>query len=187
MWRQIPQDAVKVFSTRLFEVYTKEQEQFDGSYKTFERVRAYDTAKAICVVDDKILIERVEMPGINSFLTLPGGMLDLGEVPEDGIQREIEEETWIKFQTFEKLHQVWSNIGLVENYKYYFVARNPVHFGEQQLDTGGERISIEYITFEQMIEYIMMGEVFRDVGDWMLRKYILPWKEEALRRLLFGK
>jgi len=86
----------------------------------------------------------------------------------------VEEETGITFETFEKLHQVSSNIGLVENYKYYYIARNPIHFGEQQLDPGGEKITLEYITFEQMVEYIKCHEVFRDIGDRLLREYILP-------------
>jgi len=62
MNKKIPADATKVFSTKLFEVYQKEVEQFDGSYKTFEWVRAYDTTKALCVVDDTIVIEHAEMP-----------------------------------------------------------------------------------------------------------------------------
>lgn len=63
MNKKIPADATKVFSTTWFEVYQKEVEQFDGTYKTFEWVRAYDIAKAICIVDDKIIIQREEWPG----------------------------------------------------------------------------------------------------------------------------
>ncbi len=65
--KKIPEDATKVFSNRFFEVYEKEVKQFDGSYKTFERVRSYDTAKAICVVDDKIIIEHEEQPVISKI------------------------------------------------------------------------------------------------------------------------
>lgn len=61
--KKIPADATKVFSTKLFEVYTKEQEQFNGSFKTFERVRTYDIAKAICIVDDEIIVLHEEKPG----------------------------------------------------------------------------------------------------------------------------
>lgn len=62
MNKKIPLDAKKVFSTELFEVYQKEVEQFDGSYKTFEWVRSYDIAKAVCIVDDKIIIQHELWP-----------------------------------------------------------------------------------------------------------------------------
>lgn len=91
--KSIPADATKVFETKLFEVYTKETKQFDGSSKTFEWVRAYDIAKSICVVDDKIIILHTEMPGGLSFMSIPGGMMDKGESPEESIKRETEEET----------------------------------------------------------------------------------------------
>lgn len=89
------------------------------------------------------------------------------------------------FETYEKLCTCYSNIGIIEAYKYYYIARNPLSFGEQHLDPGGEKLTLEYITFEQMIEYIKKGEVFRDLGTWILREYILPGKEEELKKILF--
>ena len=62
MKSRIPEDAQKIFETKLFGVYTKEVKQFDGATKTFERVRAYDIAKCLCVVDDKIVVLHTEMP-----------------------------------------------------------------------------------------------------------------------------
>ncbi len=61
--KRIPEDATKVFETRLFQVYAKEVEQFDGSFQTFEWVRTYDIAKAMCVVGGKIIILHEEFPG----------------------------------------------------------------------------------------------------------------------------
>lgn len=182
----IPADAVKVFATKFFAVYTKETLQFDGSYKTFEWVRAYDIAKSLCVVDDKIIILHTEMPGDLSFVSIPWGMIDDGESPDVSIKRETEEETGIVFESYEKLHTAYSNIWIVESHKYYYLARNPLSFGQQQLDPGGEKIRLEYITFEQLIDFVKKWEVFRDLGDWLLREYVLPGKEEELKKLLFS-
>lgn len=70
MNKKIPADAMKVFSTDLFAVYQKEQEQFDGTTKTFEWLRCYDVVKAICIVEDKIILQHEERPG-GSKVDLP--------------------------------------------------------------------------------------------------------------------
>lgn len=67
----IPVDATKVYATKYFSLYQKETQQFDGSYKTFERVRTYDIAKSLCVVDDKILVIETHMPGDLHFHSIP--------------------------------------------------------------------------------------------------------------------
>jgi len=69
---KIPADAHKAFSSHYFAVYQKEVEQFDGSFKTFEWVRSYDTVKALCVVDEKIIVLHTEMPGDLKFVSIPG-------------------------------------------------------------------------------------------------------------------
>ena len=108
--KKIPADATKVFSTKLFEVYTKEQEQFDGSFKTFEWVRTYDIVKALCIVEDKIILLHDEQPGVGGKVDLPGGRIERDENPDEAIQREVEEETGVKFQKYEKLVTITSNI-----------------------------------------------------------------------------
>lgn len=52
---------------------------------------------------------------------------------------------------------------------------------------GGEKIEIEYITFEQMLDLVFAGKVFNTLGDWILREYVLTGKIGELRSLLFGK
>lgn len=59
-------------------------------------------------------------------------------------------------------------------------------FDQQQLD-GGEIISVEYISFEQFLEHIKHGEIFYDLGTWILREYVVTGKEQELKELLFGK
>lgn len=69
--RKIPADATKVFERELFAVYEKEMTLFDGSQKTFERVRAYDVVKAICIVDNKIVVLATEQPSTSKYYTIP--------------------------------------------------------------------------------------------------------------------
>lgn len=187
MWTKIPADATKVFAWVLFDVYQKEVEQFDGTYKTFEWVKGYDSAKAICVVDERIVILHTQMPWSLNFYQLPGGIIEQGEDADMAIKREVEEETGIVFAQIEKIHTGKSNIWLVDSSRHYYIARQPVSFGQQNLDVGGEKIEIEYITFEQMLDLVFAGKVFNTLGDWILREYVLTGKIGELRSLLFGK
>ena len=52
----IPDEAEKVFNGVLFDVYQWQQEMYDGSYATFERLRRADTAAVICITDDDMHI-----------------------------------------------------------------------------------------------------------------------------------
>lgn len=181
----IPVDATKVYATKYFSLYQKETQQFDGSYKTFERVRTYDIAKSLCVVDDKILVIETHMPGDLHFHSIPWGMIDDGESPSEAVQRETLEETWIEFEHYEELCVLRSNIWLVESYKYYYLARDPKSFGAQSLDEWGEKITLYYLSYDEFVEAIKNDEIFRDLGTRILRTYILPWKEDELKKLLF--
>jgi hypothetical protein len=46
----------------LFDIYQKDQEQFDGSVKKFEWARSYDIIKGLCVVGEMIVVLREEQP-----------------------------------------------------------------------------------------------------------------------------
>ncbi|MEI7603954.1 MAG: hypothetical protein WCJ19_02970 [bacterium] len=47
----IPEDAVKVFSGVIFDVYQWQQLQFDGTYATFEKIKRNDVALVIPIMD----------------------------------------------------------------------------------------------------------------------------------------
>lgn len=63
-------------------------------------------------------------------------MLELHEEPDAAVRREVEEETGIVFDVYEKLTAIESNVGLVEAYRYFYIARQPRVFGEARLDAG---------------------------------------------------
>jgi ADP-ribose pyrophosphatase YjhB (NUDIX family) len=56
------------------------------------RVAAY----AVCIEDDRLLTVRFSHPGGQPYLTLPGGGVDFGEDPVDGVIRELAEETGLR-------------------------------------------------------------------------------------------
>jgi ADP-ribose pyrophosphatase len=58
----IPDHAECVFKGVIFDVYQWQQELYDGTATTFERIRRPDTVEVIGVTDHKILIVNDEQP-----------------------------------------------------------------------------------------------------------------------------
>ncbi|MEN9852187.1 MAG: hypothetical protein RI996_130 [Candidatus Parcubacteria bacterium] len=151
MKSQIPKTAIKVFEGVVFEVWQWEQEQFDGSFKTFEMLSRTDSVTMIVTVaGEKILLLDEEQPGRAPFITLPAGELEKDELPLIGAMRELIEETGYTSDDWEEWYQ--SGIGSRIAYtNHFYIARNAQKTVEQHLDNGGEKITVREIDFEQFI------------------------------------
>jgi ADP-ribose pyrophosphatase YjhB (NUDIX family) len=185
---KIPEWAERVYEGILFDVYQKDVEQFDGSTKKFERVRWYDVVKALCMVGENILVIEEDQPSkIHKYAGLPWWRLERGEAPLIAIRREVAEETGLQFDTVQALVTLpvkqWSR----EAYRYYYICKGAVVSGAQKLDEGGEKIIIHHYTFDEFIALVRAQELFvQDISNWVLRNYILPGKEDDLKKLLFS-
>lgn len=82
----------------------------------------------------------------------PGGVLELDESPEDGVRREVYEETGIKVRA-DQLTGVYKNVtrGIVA-----LVFRCHVEGGQEQL--SDESTAVEWLTSEEVSE--RMGDVY---------------------------
>ncbi len=147
--KPIPPQATMVFKGKIFEVWQWEQELFDGTTATFERLRRPNTAQVIAVVDDKILIVDQEQPDSIHFTSIPGGRCDEGEDPLLAAKRELLEETgyssddWVLFREE-------NPVGKIEWTIYTYVARNCRKVREPELDAG-ERMSSRLVSFDEFI------------------------------------
>jgi len=182
----IPAHATKVFSGVLFDVYQWQQEMFDGSVETFEKLRRLDTASVVPILENgNILVITDEQPGSAPAPTFPGGRLDLGEDPEAGILRELMEETgyapasvtlWSSEQPITKIDWAW----------YSFIARGCKKVAEPHLDAG-EKITVREVTFDELLELVDTPE-FQCQNmrpDFVRAKYDAEARKK-LEKLLFG-
>ncbi|MEI7653503.1 MAG: NUDIX hydrolase [bacterium] len=160
MKNPLPPHAKKVFQGRRFAIWQWEQQMFDGSTATFEKIGRPDSTDVIAVTTDKkILVDYEDQPNHLGFITLPGGGLDGDETPEENARRELAEETGYTSTQWEPFMQV-SPHSSVESMTHYFIAKNCVKTQETHLDPG-ERIRTEAVSFDDFIE-IACGDTFRD-------------------------
>jgi len=149
----IPENAKKVFAGNIFDVYQWEQEMFDGSVETFEKLKRPDTANILAFTDDgKIIVIDEQQPGKETFFGLPGGRIEEGEEPALGAKRELLEETGYACESIE----LWHSVQLIHKIDwtiYFFVAKGCKKVAEQKLDVG-EKIEVKLIELEEFLEML---------------------------------
>jgi ADP-ribose diphosphatase len=185
MNKKLPKDAKVVFDGIIYDVYHWEQEMFDGSNATFERLKRKDTATAIATVGDKIILLEQEQPFAGKFLSLPGGRADGDEKTIDIATRELLEETGYAAKSM-NLWKRYNPISTILWNNDYYIARDCKKEQEQSLDSG-EKINMKLISFE---DFLMLSEddSFRhnDLKRDLFYFRLHPDKKEKFKKLLFG-
>ena len=181
----LPINAKLVFKGIMFEVWQWEQEMFDGSIQTFERIWREPTVHVIATVGDKILIEEQDQPDRKNTINLVAGRADHGDGMLEEAKRELLEETGHKSDDWELLF-LNSTHGKLLYDSHFFIARNCKKVQEQNLDPG-EKITPKLIDYK---DFLMLTEEPR---FWCSQEFVLfllhlqmdPAKKEEFRKRLF--
>lgn len=180
----LPENAKKVFEGVMFDVYQWEQEMFDGTKETFEKLKRPDTVTVFAVLDDgKIVLTKQEQPGKEAFIGAAGGRVNPGEDILDAAKRELFEETGYGADEF-ILWKAVQPIGKIEWAVYIFVARKLRKISELSLDAG-EKIEVITVDFDEFIKIALQENfyeqaVYRDICEYMSN----PEKKDILKKLL---
>lgn len=190
-FKKIPDIAKCVFKGVLHEVWQWEQEQFDGSFKTFEMIRRNSGVTIISVTTEKeIIINYEEQPHRGEFISVQGGISEDDENLDFAAQRELLEETGYESDNVE-LWFVNDVLGhsKIEYWNYVYVARDCKKIGEPRLDPG-EKIETHFLNFEEFIQ-ISQDPKFRNKEITKIVKEILDNKHELnlqdLKNFLLGE
>ena len=182
----LPNHAKKVFSGVLFDVYHWEQEQFDGTTKTFEALRRLSSVQIIATTPQKELVILKELQPQDEQIgySLIGGGCDFeDEDPQDAARRELLEETGMQCTDLE-LFEITNAGGKIEWPCYYYIAHNCEIIQEQNLDSG-EKIELELVSFQEfctIVEYEhFRNQYFRNM---LFRILHTPEKFEDLKKKL---
>lgn len=154
----IPDHAEKVFSGVLFDVYQWQQEQFDGTIKTFEKAKRPDTVVVFPVLDDgRILLTKQEQPGKEPFIAATGGMIDEGEDVLTAAKRELLEESGYEAEEF-ILWDARHPASKIDYVVYTFIAKGLKKVSEELNLDAGEKVELMPVTFDELIEIGMRSD-----------------------------
>ena len=182
----IPPEAKRVFKGVLFDVYQWEQELFDGSKTTFEKLRRGDGVNVVAILpDNRFIFCKDEQPGRKTVRTFPGGQIDAGENPADAARRELYEETGYVPEELVFL-RAFQPASKVDWCIYIFIARGCVKKGEPNPGPG-ERITLETLTLAELIEQALNSQFQNtDFTAQFLQAKYEPEKRKQLEKMLFG-
>jgi ADP-ribose pyrophosphatase len=147
----IPENAKRVFKGVIFDVYQWEQEMFDGTKMTFEKLKRPDTVVVFPVLDDgKIIMTKQEQPGKKPFIGATGGRVDEGEDILEAAKRELLEESGYEAEEF-ILWDAQHPTSKIDWVVYTFIAKGLKKVADMNLDAG-EKIELLLLTFDELIK-----------------------------------
>jgi ADP-ribose pyrophosphatase YjhB (NUDIX family) len=157
----MPSDAKVVFQGKLFSVYQWEQELFDGTKATFEKIKRPDTVNVLPVLPDgRIVFTRQEQPGKEAFIGCIGGRIEQGEDVLEAAKRELLEESVLEADSFHLWH-AGQPFDKLDWAVYTFIARGAHQVSEPHLD-GGEKIELVFRTFDELLDLAKEGTRFAE-------------------------
>lgn len=175
----------KVFQGLIYSIWQWEQELFDGTTRTFEKIERPSTASVVGVLPDtRIMLIWDEQPHREGVLTPSGGRSEPGETPEQNAAREFLEETGYRAQTLSP----WISYQPDNKSSYtvdIFIGKNVEKVTEPE-ESAGERTQVRLFTFD---EFLALGQdpSLRDlyVRITLLEAQLDPSKKEVLRKALY--
>ncbi|MBE7434406.1 MAG: NUDIX hydrolase [Anaerolineales bacterium] len=128
-------------------------------YKAF--VLEFDAWANVVAITKKneVVLVRQYRHGVQEIsLELPGGVVDAGEDPLEGVRRELLEETGYGGGTVVEVGRIYPNPAIQQNTLYCYLATDVEWVGEQHLDES-EEIEVALVPLDEMIEMVQQGRL----------------------------
>ncbi|MBI2437150.1 MAG: NUDIX domain-containing protein [Candidatus Magasanikbacteria bacterium] len=181
---KIQKHAKKVFTGVIFDVYQWEQEMYDGSTATFERLKRPDTIQIICTEGNKIIIAEEEQPGKPRGNTLIGGRQEQEEEPIICAKRELLEETGMVSDDIE-LFKTYEPYNKIDWKVHVFIAKNCKKIAEQNLDPG-EKITVKKVSFDKFVDIVCTEDFWCKEIKIDILKMRLDGTLDEFKKKIFG-
>ena len=119
--------------------------------------RSWANVIALTEKNEVVLIKQYRHGVKEVMWEIPGGVVDDGEDPMEGVKRELLEETGYTAKEFIQLGCLYPNPAIQTNSMYYFLALGAEKVNEQELDDG-EDIEVHLVSLDELIEMTKRGE-----------------------------
>ena len=107
---------------------------------------------------EAVLIKQYRHGVQDIMLEIPGGVVDDGEDPLEGVRRELLEETGYTASNIIPVGKFHPNPAIQTNTMYCFLALDAEKAADQNLDVG-EEIEVQLVPLEELIAMIKRGEI----------------------------
>ena len=158
--REQPQiiSSEQIFNGRVFDVTVDTVREGEITYKR-EVVHHPGSAVIIPAFPDGTvaLVRQYRHPAVRYLLEAPAGTLNLGERPEEGAARELEEELGFVAGKLEKLSEFFVSPGFCEEKMWLYLATEMTRT-EQRLEAD-EVLDVVRLPLRQALEMITDGEI----------------------------
>lgn len=147
-----------IYKGRVFDLENSLVREGEIEYKR-EIIKHNGSAVIVPVFEDLnvALVRQYRQAAEKFLLEIPAGTLEIGESPEVGALRELEEEIGFRAGKIEKLTEFYVSPGFLTEKMFVFLATNLTETA-QNLDED-EVISIERFSFPELYEKIRNGEI----------------------------
>lgn len=129
--------------------------------KVFEAValefRTWASVMALTKKKEVVLVRQFRHGAQNIFWEFPGGVVDDGENPLDGVQRELSEETGYTTSNIIQVGKFYPNPALQTNKMYAYLAYDAEKTDDQQFDDA-EDIEVHLVPLDELVAMTKRGE-----------------------------
>lgn len=148
----------KVYRGKVFDVLKDTIKEGEKEYVR-EIITHTGSAVIVPVFEDRrvALVKQYRHPAKEFLFEIPAGTLEIGEDPETGAKRELEEEIGVVCKNIEKLTEFYVSPGFLTEKMHVFLATDFIET-EQNLDED-ETIEIAKFTFPEAFEMIRKNKI----------------------------
>jgi 8-oxo-dGTP pyrophosphatase MutT (NUDIX family) len=123
-----------------------------------------DWANAFCLTKDgRVVMVKQYRHGLGEEgIELPGGVVEADENPEDGVKRELLEETGYQFEKVEYLGKISANPSTTNNLMHMFIATGGEKVAEQNLDEE-EEVEVLHFTVDEVKQMVRERRIMQSL------------------------
>ncbi len=162
-WHQHGQiiDQKSVYQGRVFNVNQLHIQTPDGLKVERDLIHTDPTITILAMTDDEQIVMSSEYRvGVNGdSVSLPAGIVNPGETPEQAAKRELREETGYVAKSVQKMTRITSSEGFMDQFADLMLIRfDPQNRGHQHFDHD-EFVTSNLVPLTQVLEWIKSGQI----------------------------